>query len=195
MPTNAFLDKGIVLGYCFFVDPQFKKCNDYVHSGSKDFFATKQVEDIYGKKKSELVERHRSAVLRHVAELKSDHAGRLSESDIDDIRSGIDRRDNPSWRFLEDFYEGRQGEHVGEVEKRLRRLVTEIERRAEERKQTLYRSLHGWIRIDSYPDLHGELSELKRDDKEDFYIVLDAHDVAVHLDGEIELATPNPAEL
>jgi hypothetical protein len=194
MTENAFLDKGIVLGYCFLLDPHFEECQRYVRTGSEDFYTTKQVEDIYEKKREELVSRHRNAIQSHISSLIGECSGTLTQEDVDCIVSELRQSSNPSRSFLTDFYAAKVGEPVKKVARQLRGIARDIEQLAEERKEELYPLLHEWARLSRYPDLHEKLAGLKRDDEEDFYVVLDAHDVASNLDGETDLATTNPAD-
>jgi hypothetical protein len=95
---------------------------------------------------------------------------------------------------LEDFYDGKAGRSVYEVTDELREVIREIEQRAEARKETLYSIFQGWLRISSHGSVQDELTQLRAQDEEDFWIVIDAHDFATNMRGETELATTNPAE-
>lgn len=194
MPKNAFLDKGIILGYCFFADPHYKKCSQYIHSGDTDYYATKQVEDIYDVKLHEMIKKHQLAILGNIKNVKEDYSGELTEEDVREIQNDINPSENPSWRFLRDYYQGREGQSVYEVTEGLRDLQQEIEQNAECRKSELYPMIHGWIRFAEHADVQDALKDLKEDDEEDFWICIDAHDLAATLEGETELATPNPVD-
>ncbi|WP_424015498.1 hypothetical protein ACOZ35_05845 [Halorubrum xinjiangense] len=76
----------------------------------------------------------------------------------------------------------------------LREVIREIEQRAEARKETLYSTFQGWLRLSSHESVQDELTQLRAQDEEDFWIVIDAHDVAANVSCETELATTNPAE-
>ena len=67
MADQAFLDKGVLLGYCFFTDTHHVVCKDYIESSAADFYATKQVEDIFNKKKDSIIESHRQAILGFIS--------------------------------------------------------------------------------------------------------------------------------
>lgn len=194
MSENAFLDKGIILGYCFYTDPHHKKCRKYIHTGDTDYFATDQIKDIYDKKRVDLVDRHQKAIRHHIREIKSRYSGDLTEDKIEEIQSSIDQEENPSWRFLRDYYDEKEGKSVYIVTEGLRDIQQEIEQMARRRKEKLYPKLHGWLRFDQHEDVQGALSGLKKDDEEDFWVCLDAHDVAANLEGRTELATTNPAD-
>lgn len=194
MSENAFLDKGIILGYCFYSDPHHQKCRKYIHTGNTDYFATDQIKDIYDKKRVELVDRHGKAIRRHIAEIKASYSGDFTEQEIEEIQSSIDQEKNPSWRFLRDYYNGKEGEPVYLVTEGLRDIQQEIEQVSRKRKDILYPKLHGWLRFDQHEDVQDALTGLKVDDEEDFWVCIDAHDVAVNLEGRTELATTNPAD-
>lgn len=194
MSANSFLDKGIILGYCFFTDPHYKRCREYIHSGDTDYFATEQVEDIYPNAKKHMVRKHQQAILNHIRDIKRNYSGSLTESKIQDIKESIDTYDNPSWRFLQDYYDGKEGETVYNITEGLRDIQQEIEQTAEKRKSELYPMLQGWIRFAQHEDVQENLSGLKAEDEEDFWICIDAHDLAASIEGKTELATPNPAD-
>lgn len=199
MTVDAFLDKGVILGYCFLVDPAAKECRRYVSAEGKQLYATEHVERVFQRKRDEILERQRNGVLSHCRELRTDYSGTLSEEDVSELRSGVDRYENDAWRYLEDYYEGKVGESVTDVDRELRGLARGLEKLAEERREELYERLIDWIRFRDYSgdeyDLHDELSGLKAEDRtDDFRVVLDAHDVGVECDGVTELATNNPTE-
>lgn len=194
MAENAFLDKGIILGYCFYLDPHHKRCREYIHTGETDYYATDQITDIYDKKRAKLVREHQIAILNHIQRVKGNYSGSLTSSDIEEIQASVDPGENPAWRFLRDYYNGKAGHSVYEVTEGLRDIQQEIEQLATKRKDTLFPMLHGWLRFDQHEDVQEALAELKADDEEDFWVCIDAHDVAVHLDGSTELATTNPTD-
>ena len=194
MADNAFLDKGIVLGFCFFTDPHHRECRKYLFSGETEYFATEQVENIFRNAKEAIIKKHRSGVLQNIKQVKLDYEGELTESDVEEIRSDIDRRENSAWRYLEDFYQDKAGREVYEVTEELREIIREMEQRSEERKEKLYSTFQGWLRFSSHESVQANLTRLRAQDEEDFWIVIDAHDVASSVAGKTELATTNPAE-
>lgn len=172
MADNAFLDKGIILGYCFLVDPHHRRCHEYIHSGPENFIVTDEVRGIYPSKKEALIERHQTAILDHVRRLKIEYSGNLSQNDVDEIREGIDKYENPAWRYLDEFYEGKEGKSVYEVSERLRDIQQEIEQLSEQRKEVLYPLLQGWIRWETHEAVQTTLAGLREDDEEDFWICI-----------------------
>ena len=75
MADNAFLDKGVILGFCFFTDPHHRECRKYLFSGETEYFATEQVENIFRNAKDSIIEEHRSQVLRNIKHVKTNYQG------------------------------------------------------------------------------------------------------------------------
>lgn len=192
---NAFLDKSIILGYIFLTDPHHQVCREYIHSGDTDYYATKEVEDVYHRRRDEIVEKHREAVLQHIQRVTREFHGELTSKDIEKIRGQIDRHKNPAWRYLLDFYTGKVGQSVYTVTSDLREIIRDIEQRADKRQSVLYERMHGWLRFEPYTDLQNRLQILvERGEEEDMRMILDAHDIASHINGITELTTANPKE-
>jgi len=194
MADNAFLDKGIILGYCFYTDTHHVRCRDYIDSTGTELYATKQVEDIFQKAKDHIIKKHRRAITDFIRWVKQEYTGNLCSEDIAEIQSQIDRRKNPAWRYLLDYFQDKSGKDVYLVTKNLRQIARDIEQMAEERNEELQPEVLGWVRFESYPDLKDNLSSLFQKDEEDFSIAVDAHDLGVQLDGTTELATNNPSD-
>lgn len=194
MADNAVLDKGVILGFCFLSDPHHERCTDYINSGNTDYFTTEGIEQIFDKKKEDIISRHKEAILGHAKEITTRYHGELTRADIVEIQEGINRENNDAWRYLLDFYKENEGRTVYEITKNLRNIARDLEQRAEARKNTLYPRLNGWIRFDQHLDIQDVLKPLRIKDEEDFWICIDAHDIAVNIDGKTELATTNPSD-
>lgn len=194
MADSAFLDKGIILGYCFYTDAHHVRCRDYIESTNAELYATKQVEDIFRKAKDAIIKKHRRAITDFIRWMKQEYSGTLTSQDIAEIQSHIDRGENPAWRYLLDYFGEKSGEEVYLVSKNLRQIVRDLEQMAEERNEELQSKMLGWIRFANYPELKDELSSLFGKDVEDYWIAIDAHDLALNLDGTTELATNNPSD-
>lgn len=194
MADTAFLDKGIILGYCFYTDVHHEKCREYIESTDADLYATKQVEEIFANAKDSIVKTHRRALTDFIRWVKMEFAGTLSPEDISSIQNHVNRDENPAWRYLLDFFEGKSGERVYSVNKGLRQVARDIEQMAEERNDELQPKILGWIRIEGYPELQDDLHSLFERDEEDYWIAVDAHDVALNVEGTTELATNNPSD-
>lgn len=195
MADNAFLDKSIVLAYIFLSDPHHRVCREYINIGNAEYYATKEVEDVYHRRKDKIIEDHKEAVFNHIQEVTKKFDGELTAENIEEIRGSINRRTNPAWRYLVDFYTGKAGESVYVVTKELREIIRDLEQRADARQSTLYERMHGWLRFKLYDDLQAKLQMLvERGEEEDVRMILDAHDVATNLEGTTELATANPKD-
>jgi hypothetical protein len=194
MADNAFLDKGIILGYCFYTDTHHTRCREYIESTDAELYATKQVEDIFQKAKDHIVKKHRRAITDFARWIKQEYSGNLTSQDIAEVQNHIDREENPAWRYLLDYFEDKSGEEVYPVTKNLRQIARDLEQLAEERNDEIQSKILGWMRIASYPELKDHLSSLFAKDEEDYWIAVDAHDLGLNVDGVTELATNNPSD-
>lgn len=194
MADSAFLDKGIILGYCFYTDTHHVRCRDYIESTGADLYATKQVEDIFQKAKEHIIKKHRRAIIDFIRWINQEYSGTLSSEDIAEIQDQIDRGENPTWRYLLDYFQDKSGEDVYLVSNNLRQILRDLEQLAEERNKELQPKILGWIRFTSYPELKENLIALHEQDEEDYWIAVDAHDLALNVDGTTELATTNPSD-
>lgn len=194
MADNAFLDKGIILGYCFYTDPHHVRCRNYIEFTDTELYATKQVEDIFQKAKDHIIRKHRRAITDFIRWMKQEYSGTLTQEDITEIQDHIDRYENPAWRYLLDYFEDKSGEQLYPVSKKLRQLVRDLEQLAAERNEELQPKIFGWIRFAEYSELRDDLSSLFEKDEEDYWIAVDAHDLGLNIDGTTELATNNPSD-
>ncbi|WP_311171770.1 hypothetical protein [Halobellus ordinarius] len=194
MADSAFLDKGIILGYCFYTDTHYVKCKDYIESTDAELYATKQVEDIFQRKKDNIIKKHRRAITDFIRWVKQEYSGNLNSEDIAEIQKNINREENPVWRYLLDYFEDKSGKEVYPVTKNLRQIARDLEQLAEERNEELQPKVLGWIRLASYPELKDNLSSIFEKDEEDYWIAVDAHDLGCNVDGTTELATNNPSD-
>ena len=194
MADNAFLDKGIILGYCFYTDGHHVRCENYIESTDAELYATKQVEDIFQNAKDHIVKKHRREITDFIRWVKREYAGTLTAEDIAEIQSHIDRGANPAWRYLLDYFEDKSGKEVYPVTRNLRQIVRDMEQLAEERNEELQPKVLGWIRLASYPELKDDLRSLFKKDEEDYWIAVDAHDLGLNMSGTTELATNNPSD-
>lgn len=194
MADNAFLDKGVLLGYCFYTDTHHIRCREYIEATDADLYATKQVQDIFDKAKDRIIQDHRRAITDFIRWVKQEYSGTLSEPDITEIQEAIDRGENPAWRYLLDYFEGKSRKELYPVLKDLRQVTRDIEQLAEERNAAIQSKIFGWIRLTDYPELEDDLRALYERDEEDYWIAVDAHDVGLIIDGTTELATNNPSD-
>lgn len=194
MADSAFLDKGIILGYCFHTDTHHVRCREYIESTDAELYATKQVEDIFQKAKHYIIKTHRRAITDFIRWVKREYSGTLTSENIAEIQGHIDSGENPAWRYLLDYFEDKSGEEVYPVSKNLRQIARDLEQLAEERNEELQPKILGWIRFLRYPELKDDLSSLFEKDEEDYWIAVDAHDLGLNVEGTTELATNNPSD-
>lgn len=192
MARTAFLDTGVVLGYCFTVDHHHSVCRKYLESNGYDFFISPTVEDEYENTKPKLNTRYSESVLRHVSTLeKSEFEGELGPMDMKKVREDLLSQSEPAYPILCQFYEEVIGNfaNVDKIEQKLRTLSREIEKKAEERKNEIDRIVRLWNMDGDYPNIRKAWNEIHEPDRT---ICIEAHDLAVHMDTETELATVNP---
>lgn len=194
MADNAFLDKGIILGYCFYTDTHHVRCRDYIESTNAELYGTKQVEDIFQNAKEDIIYKHRRAITNFIRWVKREYSGTLTSEDITEIQNNIDREENPAWRYLLDYFDDKSGQDIYPVTKNLRQIARDLEQMAEERDEELQSKVLGWIRFEKYPELKEDLSSLFIKDEEDYWIAVDAHDLGRNTDGTTELVTTNPSD-
>ena len=112
MADGAFLDKGVILGYCFYTDTHHVRCRDYIESSDAEFYGTKQVEDIFQKAKDNIIKGHRRAITNFIRWVNGEYSGTLTSEEIREIQANIDRGKNPAWRYLLDYFNDKSGEKV-----------------------------------------------------------------------------------
>ena len=195
MPDNVFLDKGILLGYCFTVDKHHQKCKDYLSKQGPEVYITEYIDGVYEAKVETLIKRHREAILDHVNDLTRSHFdGEIGPMEAKKIKSQMLTTKNEAWRYLRDYYDNISISSVYQVKDELRGLTRELDKLAEERKEEFDERVQIWTREKEYSHLEEDLGALKADDEEDYWVCVDAHDFADRTDGETELATNNPSD-
>lgn len=191
MAESAFLDRGVVLGYCFTVKQQHRVCREYLAQDAKEFYVTQEVESIYDQKKRELTEKYSDKIRNHGADLtRSKFDGELGPMELKEITNRIVPGSGASG-FLEEWYirEVPQIISMYRLKQRLRDLARDIERLAEERKDEFDDQVALWERERDYPNIRDQLEEIEKEKEEDVWICIDAHDLATRTDGYTELAT------
>lgn len=195
MEEHAFLDTGVVLGFCFTVDTHHLKCKDYLQENGKQCYVTADVEEAYKRKKPYLTERYSKAILDHADHIKNSSAfeGQLDSLDIRDIREDLLSPRNDSYQFLYWFYKRKAPNYIQVTElcNQLREIARDIEGNALRRKETLDKLLERWCREEEYNLVADALSAIHEEDRD---ICLDAHDLACEQTGTVELATTDPKD-
>lgn len=193
MTEAGFLDKSVLLGFCFRTDPHHARCRDYLE-GEKDYYITEEIDDAFERNRKRMTQSHADAIQLHLKDIRdSPHSGPLGTNDLDDIRENVLFDGNEVAEFLDRWYAQTvdSGITASELEDRLRYLARDIERMAYQRKTDFDELVILWEREDDYPDVKSVLSEMSA---EDMFVCVDAHDVAVHLDVATELATADESD-
>jgi hypothetical protein len=193
MPESAFLDKSVLLAFCFRTDPHHAICRNYLEN-EKDYYITEEIDDAFDRNRDRMTRDHADAIRLHIKDIRdSPHNGPLGSSDLRDIRENVLFDGNAVSEFLDRWYAGsvENGITVSELEDRLRYLSRDIERLAYKRKNEFDELVIMWIREDEYPDVADALSVMSA---EDMFVCIDAHDLAVNLDSGTELATADESD-
>jgi len=199
MEENSFLDKSILVGFCFPIDTHHEKCRSHLSETERVLYATKNVDGIYDRRKTEFARRHRRAVKSHVRDLTaSDLSGMIGKEEIDEIRLNILSSDSDAYRYLKDYYkkylESQSEMTLHEMKKELSEIVREYETIISDRKGEWDEMVKMWECERSHPRLDDALSELKENEEEDFDITVEAHDLAAATRGTTQLVTSNPSD-
>jgi len=195
MTDNAFLDKGLVLGFCFPVDLHHRKCRTYLGDESKEFYLTDHVDAIYEAKRREKIKEHRNAILKHVRYVDRNYDSEMGPMDLRDVRRRLDGRANDACHYLRDYYEGKQFANPRDVVADLREVARGMQSHVSERKDEFDDLVESWTREVDYPDLKGALGRIREDKEEDYWVCVDAHDLGERTAGETELATTDIDDL
>lgn len=198
MSTSSFLDKGILLGFCFSIDTHHRKCRGYLFRDDVSPYYTEDVREAFEENKDRMVRDHRTELLHHARVLEqSSYGGALTETELDEIRSEVvTRSDYPNaWRYLGDYYESLSSPSVTRILDEIREIAREIESTAHARFSEMEGMVTLWSRAEAYPTVQTALDEIRSSKEEDLWICIDAHDLAEHIDGHTELATTDFKDL
>ncbi|QLH76668.1 hypothetical protein HZS55_04835 [Halosimplex rubrum] len=195
MTDNAFLDKGLVLGFCFPVDLHHRLCRQYLEDEAREFYLTEDIESIYAAKKREKIQAHRTAVLKHVRYIEQNYDSEMGPMDLQEVRRRLDRRSNDAWKYLKHYYEGKQFANPRDVVDDLREFARGMESHVSSRKDEFDELVEIWTREEDYPDLEESLRSIREDKEEDYWVCVDAHDLGERTSDETELATTDLDDL
>ena len=94
MTRGAFLDTGVLIGYCFTVDEHHQPCEEYVSDDSILPFTSPTVENEYETAKPKVNTRYADAVRLHISDIKHSNVdGQLGPTDINRLQTEVlDRR-------------------------------------------------------------------------------------------------------
>lgn len=193
MTEAGFLDKSVLLGFCFRTDPHHARCREYLER-EKEYYITEEIDEAFERNRERMTQDHADAIRLHVKDIRdAPYSGPLGSNDLAEIRENVLFEGNEVSEFLERWYTEtvESGITASELEDRLRYLARDIERRAYRRRSEFDEIVIMWEREDEYPDVKDVLSEMSA---EDMFVCVDAHDVAIHLDEETELATADESD-
>jgi len=197
MPDDAFLDTGVVLGFCFTLDKHHLRCKGYVSDCNGDLFYSDTVESEYQNRRYGIIEELSDKVRIHRGKiLKSDYEGLLDQLDLKEIQDRFIHPQDDISTPLRDWYDDLGNSiTVEELTERLETLAREIEKYSMARKQALENNSTVWTTdepVDEvYDGLWQDLDCIPGDDRK---ICLEAHDVTVERGTEIAFATVNPQD-
>lgn len=194
MSDCAFLDTNICLGYCFTVDLNYRKSNNYVSNTPYELYISDNVENEYQNKKSTLNTRYSKAVNRHVGDLeRSSYSGQLGPVDINGIKKNVLHKSNDAYNFLANYYQNNIGNFIqmSDLIDDFRKLSRDIDTLAKNRKNALDKSVDKWQQQKSYPAVDKALSKIHKADRE---ICIESHDLAIHKGGYTEFVTANSSD-
>jgi len=195
MSRSAFLDKGILLGFCFTVDTHHRPCLKYLTQEGIEPYITEEIDAAFERNKSRLSTRYQEHILNHVSQLtKSNFEGEVGPMELRKIRKGLLDPGNNAFHFLEYYYReiAPNVTSVYELKNQLRDLARDIEQLSLDRKEEFDELVQEWERGGEYPDVEKALSEIEG---EDMWVCIDAHDLAVNKENETELATTDPKDM
>lgn len=194
MPDSAFLDTGVVFGYCVPLDQHHVRCDQYIENFGGNLYITATVDDEFSRMKQSRIQELSTAVLDHVRTLKqSDLDDSLGPMDINHIKNRVLSSSNEAYQFLYWYYDDEVSQFVqrDQLIKNIRELARDIESRSLQRKRNLDTLIEEWRPQDSYPEVQSTLSMIHH---QDLQLCIQAHDLACHNDGGVEFATANPQD-
>jgi len=195
MPVKSFLDKGVVLGFCFPVDLHHRNCKEYLLNENTEFYLTEEIESIYEAKRQQMVEEHREAIFDHARYVRKNFDSEMGPMELNNLRGRLSRRSNEASEYLMDYYNGKQFAYPRNVASDLRDFARGMESHVSERKEEFDELVEIWEREDEYPELENCLGDIRLDKEEDYWVCVDAHDLGVKTSGETELATVDVDDL
>lgn len=192
--NNAFVETGVLIGYCLLLDKHHHNCSSYIDGNSRDYYTSKEVKAEYNNTKTTVKSRLSSAVLDHVRDLKGDsHQGYLDQMDVREIRNNVLDKNNEAYRFLYNYYsnEVNMGVDKSKLEKKLRNIARDIDRSLMKRESQLMPKMAEWKQKGTHPSVETALSMIHNPDRK---FAVQAHDLADNNGGNTEFVTANPQD-
>lgn len=191
----AFLDTGVVIGYCLLLDDHHRNCREYLEEHPEaELFVSETVESEYDHAKQKVSRRLANGVRKHVRAVKRDGCDdELGPMELDRLQGRILDRDNDAYQFLYDFYDEGIGNFVQKSAlcERLRGMAREIESFPLERKQELDSEVTVWECDSTYDGVETLLSMIPGNDRR---ICIEAHDLASFRESRTSFTTVNPRD-
>jgi len=192
--SDSFIETGVLVGYCVFLDPHHAKCKAYVDGEGRDLYTSEGVHKEYEATKKSVSSRLSNAVLDHVHDLKNEVSqGYLDPMDVNNIKKNVLHHENDAYQFLYRYYDDvvNNGIQKRELEGNLREIARDIDRLVASRQEELEEMIEEWEQQDDHPDIQEALSMIHEPDRT---WAVEAHDLAIHNGSSIEFATTNPTD-
>lgn len=193
MTRIAFLDTGVVLGYCLTVDLHHDPCRAYLTDDPEEVYSGETVAAEYESTVSTVTTRYADDVRSHRDRIEqSRFDGELGPSELAEIERTLLADANSMTEVIAELYEELpQVLYVDNLTTYLTQLARDIEQMPVERKDHLDDA------VTAYWEAEGDHDDVRvRLDihEPDLSICLEGHDLGEHVDGSVELATANPTD-
>jgi hypothetical protein len=193
----AFLDTGVVVGFCIRQDRHHHNCREYLESDVTEgnVFVGPTVRSEYEHTKRNVTQNLSRAVRDHVRDVRRDDCeGQLGPLDLRHLKSNVLHRGNDAYGFLYDYYHNQLGNYVAkdELVQQLRDISRDIESLPPARESEFEELVTDWTPREEHQTVESSLSIITgTNDRE---ICVEAHDLACHTEENVELATVNPQD-
>jgi len=195
MCRAAFLDTGVVIGYCFLLDDHHRNCREYLAENEEfDLFVSETVQAEYDHAKQAVSSRLANAVRAHVRAIKrTDYEDELGPMELDRLQNRVLSRNNDAHQFLYEFYDEEVGNFVRKSElcERLRKMSRDIESFPLDRKRNLDAEVRVWSCEATYDGIEASLDAIPGTDRR---ICIEAHDLGCSTESHTVFVTVNPRD-
>lgn len=193
----AFLDTGVVVGFCIRQDRHHHNCREYLESELPDggAFVGPAVRDEYEHTRRVVTQRLSRAVRDHVRGVRTDScSGQLGPIDLNHLKSNVLDRGSDAYGFLYDYYHNQLGNYVqkDELVQQLREMARDIESLPPTRESEFEELVTDWTPREDHESVESSLAIIT--DANDRRICVEAHDLACHTEEDVEFATVNPQD-
>jgi hypothetical protein len=189
----AFLDTGVVLGYCLTADLHHDPCRTYLGDEPDEIYSGAEVAAEYEATVPGVSTRYADDVRSHrerIADSRFD--GELGPRDLTEIERTLLSEENSMADVIGELYEELpQFLYVDTLTTYLTQLARDIEQMAVERKDRLDDVITAYWEQESG---HGVVRQRLDIHEPDLSICIEGHDLGEHVGGDVELATANPTD-